>query len=253
MGETKIKKEEKKMSNPNVIAIIQARMGSTRLPGKVMKDMVGKPLLERVVDRVVRAKMIDSVVVATSEGNGDMVIAELCKSKKWLCFRGSEDDVLDRFYQAALAYKADVLVRITADCPLIDAGLIDEVVGKFLSLYPDIDYVANTLPPRTYPRGLDVEVITVEALHNQWRTAIKWREHVTANLRKNAGKFRVLNVTNETDYSRMRWCVDTTEDLEFVRKVYVHFGDSDFAWFDVVQLLDEYPDWAIMDYQEEPK
>jgi len=236
-----------------VVAVIQARVGSTRLPAKVLMEIDGKTILERVYNRVAQAETLDDVIVATTIKQNDDAIVDLCEMVNWHYYRGSEDDVLDRFYQCGAFYRADVIVRITADCPLIDPVLIDDVIAKFMSLYPDIDYASNTLPPRTYPRGVDVEVISRNALEVQWETAVKWREHVTASLRKNTENYRVIAVTNDTDYSHMRWCVDTAKDLEFVRKVFGHFKEQPFGWMDVIGLLEEHPDWVIVDAQEDPK
>lgn len=238
---------------PKIVALIQARVGSKRLPGKVLKDIEGQTMLERVVNRVKEAKNLDEVVIATTVSEGDIAIVELCKKHNWLCFRGSEPDVLDRFYQAACFFKADAVVRITADCPLIDPRLIDKVVEKFLTLYPDIDYASEGLTNRTFPRGLDTEVVSIGALRNEWQTSTKWREHVTLNIRKNAGRYRMADISNDKDYSYMRWCVDTAEDLEFVRRVYGHFNGSRFYWEDVVKLLEIHPDWVIIDTQVDPK
>ncbi len=240
-------------AKPKVVAIIQARTGSVRLPHKVLMDIGGKTMLGRVVERVKLARTLDDVLVATTVEKRDDAIMDLCLAEGWLCFRGNEDDVLDRYYQAAYLFGADIVVRITADCPLIDAGLIDDVVEKFLSLYPDIDYVSNTLPPRTYPRGLDTEVISIETLRTEWKISKKWREHVTMNLRNNANKSRVFNITNEKDYSFMRWCVDTAEDLAFVRRVYGHFRGNHFSWLDIIRLLGKRPSWILVDKQVDPQ
>jgi spore coat polysaccharide biosynthesis protein SpsF (cytidylyltransferase family) len=161
------------------VAIIQARMGSTRLPGKVLMDLAGEPMLVRVVNRVRRAERLDEVVVATTASPSDDPIFEGCRQRGWAVERGSEKDVLDRYYRAARAHHADVVVRITADCPFVDAGLIDQVVGAFLG--GGYDYVSNVLEPRTYPRGLDVEVFRFSALEKAWQEDRdpSWREHVT--------------------------------------------------------------------------
>ena len=241
------------MSKLKIVAVIQARMSSQRLPQKVLMDIEGQTMLERVVNRVKEAKTLDEVVIATTVSEGDNAIVKLCEGHNWLCFRGSEPDVLDRFYQVACFFKADAVVRITADCPLIDPRLIDMVVEKFLSLYPNIDYVSEGLTNRTFPRGLDTEVINIGALRNEWRTSTKWREHVTLNIRKNSSRYRMADIRNGKDYSYMRWCVDTAEDLEFVRKVYRHFNNRKFYWGDVVKLLENYPEWVIIDTQVDPK
>ena len=141
------------------IAIIQARMGSTRLPGKVLMDLAGAPLLARVVNRARRATRLDDVVVATTVEPRDTPIAQLCEARGWPCFRGSEADVLDRYYQAAKAFHADVVVRVTSDCPLIDPEVLDHLVEEFLDRQSTLDYAANFLPRPSYPHGLDAEVM----------------------------------------------------------------------------------------------
>ncbi|RLC82174.1 MAG: acylneuraminate cytidylyltransferase [Chloroflexi bacterium] len=227
------------------VAIIQAHMGSTRLPGKVLKDLAGEPMLARVVDRTRRTQTLDEVVVATTVQPADEAIVRLCAERGWPCFRGSEEDVLDRYYQAAVAHQADVVVRITSDCPLIEPEVVDLVVGEFLARQPEVDYVSNTLPPRTFPRGLDTEVVSFEALERAWREDENpaWREHVTPYIYRNPERFDCHGVTNEVDYSGMRWTVDTPEDLELVRRSYEHFGHDRFSWREVLAVLKERPDW----------
>lgn len=226
-----------------IVAIVQARMGSRRLPGKTLADLLGRPMLARVVDRVRQARTVDRVVVATSNGAADDKIAEFCWSEKILCFRGSEDDVLDRFYGAATEHDADVVVRITADCPLIDPGVMERVIERFRR--GDCDYATNALR-YTYPDGLDTEVFSMAALEQAWREARKQseREHVTPYLR--SGKFRVVNVESDVPLEkRQRWTVDHPADLEFVRGVYSAFGGkTDFTYQDVMQLLKERPQLA---------
>jgi spore coat polysaccharide biosynthesis protein SpsF len=144
-------------------------MGSTRLPGKVMMDVAGVPMLARVVNRLKRAKCLDEVIVATTENRHDDVIERLAAQANWVLFRGSEDDVLDRYYQAAVSGRADAVVRITSDCPLIDPFLVDRVIQLFVSLKHEVDYVSNSLPSPTFPRGLDTEVFSFGALERAWR------------------------------------------------------------------------------------
>jgi glutamate-1-semialdehyde aminotransferase/spore coat polysaccharide biosynthesis protein SpsF (cytidylyltransferase family) len=217
-----------------VIAIVQARMSSTRLPGKVLADVYGRPMLWRVVSRLGRARLLDKVLVATSENPSDDAIARFCEQEGICCFRGSETDVLDRYYQAARAHRADVVVRITSDCPLIDSVVVDKVVDRFLN--GRFDYVSNALR-YTYPDGLDTEVFSFEVLEQAWREATKnsEREHVTPYLR--SGKFRVENVENDRLLPRnLRWTVDEPADLEFVRKVYAGFKGKDH--FGMTEVLD---------------
>ncbi len=219
-----------------VIAIVQARMSSTRLPGKVLADVYGRPMLWRVVSRLGRARLVDKVLVATSENPSDDAIARFCEQEGICCFRGSETDVLDRYYQAARAHHADVVVRITSDCPLIDSVVVDKVVERFLN--GRFDYVSNALR-YTYPDGLDTEVFSFEVLDQAWREATKnsEREHVTPYLR--SGKFRVENVENDRLLPRkLRWTVDEPADLEFVRKVYAGFSGKDhFGMTEVLNFL----------------
>jgi glutamate-1-semialdehyde aminotransferase/spore coat polysaccharide biosynthesis protein SpsF (cytidylyltransferase family) len=225
-----------------IVAIIQARMGSSRFPGKTLADLAGRPMLARVVERVRRAAAVNKVVVATSTAAGDDPIAEFCAHERIPCFRGSEDDVLERFYDAAKEHGADVLVRITADCPLIDPGVIDRVVERFQC--GDCDYASNALR-YTYPDGLDTEVFSMAALQQAWREAKKpsEREHVTPYLR--SGKFRAVNVENESPSEPQRWTVDHPADLEFVRAVYAAFaGKTDFRYREVLELLKARPELA---------
>jgi len=240
--------------NIKLIAIIQARVGSTRLPGKVLKDLAGQPMLARVVNRTQRAKTISAIVVATTTKPTDDVIIRLCEKQGWSYFRGSEEDILDRYYRAALAFKADAIARITSDCPLIEPEIIDKVGNDFLSSYPDVDYVSNTLVP-TFPLGLDVEVMRFDALRKAWQedNNLAWREHVTPYIQYHSEKFKIRNVLNDKDYSYMRWTVDTIEDLTFVRKIYDHFQNDKFTWKEVLQLLEEHPEWLEINRKVQQK
>src|SRR4030081_1777500 len=175
-------------------------MCSTRLPGKVLLDLAGASVLSRVLERVRRTNSIDEVLVATTDRPSDDVIVQECLRYQIPIFRGQEEDVLDRYYRAAVSAKADVVVRITSDCPLIDPEVTGKTVQAFLEERPD--YASNCLV-RTYPRGLDTEVVTVRALERAWREAAKphQREHVTPYIYGNPGEFRLLSVTGEADYS----------------------------------------------------
>jgi len=232
------------MGRTKVVAVIQARMGSTRLPGKVLLDLAGEPMLVRVVNRSRRATALHEVAVATTTEPADDVIVELCEARGWPCFRGSEADVLDRYYRAAIEYQAGIVVRITADCPLIDPGVVDWVVREHL-LQGAAGYTSNTLPPRTFPRGLDVEVMSFEALERAWREDDNptWREHVTPYIYYQPEKFSLMAVVNNVDLSSMRWTVDTVDDVVFVRKIYDYFGQDVFSWQDILRSLNEHPEW----------
>jgi len=229
----------------NVVAIVQARMGSSRLPGKVLADIAGAPMLWRVVQRLGRAQTICRIIVATSSAAGDDAVAEFCRARKIACYRGSEDDVLDRYYRAAESCGAKTVVRITADCPLIDAEVVDRVVREFFST--GSDYASNTLSA-TYPDGLDTEVFSYTALAKAWKEARLGaeREHVTPYIR-NSKCFRVAGIEygGDTSVGRLRWTVDEPRDLEFVRAVYAHFhGRDDFGFHDVLKAMKEEPTMA---------
>ncbi len=226
------------------VAIIQARTGSTRLPGKVLMRISGKPMLLRVVERTKRAKLLNDVIVATTIKASDDAIANLCEAHGWPEFRGSEDDVLDRYFRAAQAYHADVVVRITSDCPLVDPSLIDTTIRGFVMAH-DCDYASNTLEPRTFPRGLDVEVFSYSALRKAWQCDKKYssREHVTPYIRQHPELFRLHSVEQTQNFSNLRWTVDTIEDLALVRRIYAYFGHDHFSWRDVLIAIQDNPEW----------
>jgi spore coat polysaccharide biosynthesis protein SpsF len=217
-------------------------MGSTRLPGKVMKDIGGETMLARVVWRARRAKLLDEVVVATTNKSADTPVIAECVKLGVPVFRGDEQDVLDRYYRSAQANRAEAVVRITSDCPLIDPEIIDEVIHAFLKAKPD--YASNTLN-HTYPRGLDTEVMTMTSLERAWQESSKpyHRSHVTPYIYQNPDMFRLLSIKGQADYSNFRWTVDTREDLNFVRSVYSRFNNQDtFGWHDVLKVLDQEPE-----------
>jgi len=258
---------------PGIIAIVQARMNSSRLPGKVLLDIGNEPMLGRVVQRTSQSTLVEQVLVATTTDPTDDVLNNYCSTHSLPCWRGSQYDVLDRYYQAALASHAEIVVRITADCPLIDPELVDRTIQTLLGdagsgtpgstgLDTDFDFSANRLPPpwrRTFPIGLDTEVCTFTALQRAWREASEpaAREHVMpymyegvqlepAGNQVSAGEsprgFRVALLDSAEDHGNHRWTVDTAEDLEFVRQVYDHFGSrQDFSWKEVLALVESRP------------
>ncbi len=238
---TDINSKEKK----NVAAIIQARMDSNRLPGKVMKDIRGYPMLDWVITRAKSAEMVDSVMVATTIDASDNTVAEWCEKHRVPCFRGATLDVLDRFYQAATMIKADVVVRLTADCPLIDPNVIDDVIRLFFE--KDADFCANRLPApyhRTFPIGLDVEVVSFYALQRAWREAkqVFEREHVLPYLYAVDGRFKISILEAPQDYGQMRWTVDTPQDLAFIRRLIAEMQcDRDVSWLQILEYLEEHP------------
>ena len=196
-------------------------------------------MLSRVVWRVRRATLLDEVVVATTNRAADQVIVSECSKFGSPVFRGDEEDVLDRYYRAAQAFKAEGIVRITSDCPLVDPEVIDAVVKGFFKEMPD--YASNTLN-HTYPRGLDTEVMTMASLERAWHESNKpyHRSHVTPYIYQNPEMFRLLSIKAEVDYSSHRWTVDTVDDLNFVRAIYARLENQDtFGWQDVLKVLDQ--------------
>ena len=227
-----------------ISAIIQARMGSTRLPGKVLMDLGGKTVLARVVDRLRQASRVDEIVVATTSSAADDGIVRECHHLKVEYFRGSENDVLDRYYRAARAGAAGVVVRITSDCPAIDPQLIDETIEVFQQ--QRADYASNVFP-RTYPRGLDTEVFTTAVLDQAWHDAHEpfQREHVTPYFYQHPELFRQASLRGQVDYSQYRWTLDTAADLELLRAIYAHFSNQDdFSWSEVIALIEREPELA---------
>jgi spore coat polysaccharide biosynthesis protein SpsF len=225
-----------------IVAIVQARMGSTRLPGKVMKDIGGESMLARVVGRLRRARLINEVLIATTDMAADDAIVTECRKCQVPVSRGDEKDVLDRYFRAAQLSKAEIVVRITSDCPLIDPEITDKTIAAFIEARPD--YASNIMQ-RTYPRGLDTEVMPVATLEKAWRQARKpyEREHVTPYIYEHPDEFKLVSVTGEQDYSSFRWTVDTPEDLEFVRAVYQKLTpEGAFSWRDVLALLQREPE-----------
>ncbi len=225
------------------VAIVQARLGSTRLPGKVLLPLLGEPVLTRVMRRTARAQRLSEVVVATTVDPSDDPIVDLARSEGWPVVRGSTDDLLDRYMVAARAHEADVVVRITSDCPLIDPDVIDRTVLAFEA--GDWDYASNSMEPRTFPRGLDVEVVARDALARAWREDADpaWREHATPYIYRHPERFRLLAVPASEDHSDHRWSIDTPEDYELVRRIYEALGRDDFAWREALAVVEAHPAW----------
>jgi spore coat polysaccharide biosynthesis protein SpsF len=211
-----------------------------------MLPLLDEPMLTRVVRRTSRAATLDEVVVATTVDTADEPIVSLARDEHWALVRGSETDLLDRYAVAARTHAADIVVRITSDCPLIDPALIDETVTAFEQ--GGVDYASNSLEPRTFPRGLDVEVISRQALERAWRDDGNpaWREHATPYIYRHPESFRLLRVDADADYSGHRWCVDTPEDYELVRRIYAALGHDRFGWREALAIVEENPDWATI-------
>lgn len=219
----------------NIVAIVQARMGSTRLPGKVMKPIGGKPMIEWLLARLGMAQRVTHVVVATSVHPSNAPLTEHVRLLGYACETGSETDVLQRYALAARAHAADVVIRITGDCPLVDPNLVDDAIARFLDA--GVDYLCNNYPP-TYPDGLDIEVFSADALYRAQSEATDTfdREHVTPYLRR-PGLFRTATIGVGEDLSALRWTVDESADFEVVSRVFAHFAPRyDFTWRDVLAL-----------------
>lgn len=249
---------------PRVVAIIQGRMSSSRLPGKILADIAGQPMLQRVFIRTSRAATVTETIFATTTDPSDDPVAEYCDFSGIPFTRGSLYDVLDRYYQAAKRARAEIVVRITADCPVIDPELIDDVVNTLLeSGNGRFDFVANRLPPpypRTYPIGLDVEACTFKVLQKAWEEAKEpqHREHAmpyfyegvelttekrTLQTGVSPRGYNVALLQHTTDFGEYRWTVDTPEDLEFMRQLYSRFhGRDDFTWKEVLDVVHNEPD-----------
>jgi spore coat polysaccharide biosynthesis protein SpsF len=237
---------------PNPVAIVQARLGSTRLPRKVLADVCGKTLIERQMDRLQRSKILREIVVAIPTGEADDDLAEFVKAKRWRCFRGSPANVLSRYNAAAKRYKADPVVRVTMDCPLIDWSVVDSTIAVYLG--GGFDYVSNNLD-RTFPHGLDVEVFSATALRAAHKKAkdVSDREHVTEWIRRHQDRpFRLGNLRypiETTDVQTAafligsRLTVDYPEDLELVRAIYSAFPEKDYVTIaDVMALFSKNPE-----------
>ena len=225
-----------------VVAIVQARMGSTRLPGKVTRNISGKPMLWHLINRLKGSELVDRIVVATTDKDFDKPILELAQEMAIESFAGSEDDVLDRYYQAAKKYDAETVVRITADCPMIDPEVTDRIIGHFLKNRHNVDYAHTGL---SFPDGLDTEVFAFDTLERAWLEA-RWlseREHVTPYI-KNSGVFRIATVEYEDDLSHMRWVMDDERDLELVTEVFhkLYKEHETFHLRDVLDFLNKRPE-----------
>lgn len=228
------------------VAIVQARMGSTRLPGKVLRPLGGRPMLTHVVERLRHARRLAGVVVATSTLAQDDPIVPVATDAGAEVFRGDEQDVLGRYVGAAEMFRADVIVRVTADCPLIDPDVVDEAVGLYAVTPDELDYVSNTME-RTYPRGLDVEVFPRRILIDLHgcSTSADEREHVTLHLLHHPDHYRVAHVRSVENHARHYWTVDTAADFELMERIYeaLYAANPCFGWRDVLRAFETRPEW----------
>jgi len=225
------------------IVIIQARMGSTRLPNKVMKDLCGKPVLWHVVNRLKHSKYISDIVIATTALPEDDAIQKFCEENNLKYYRGSSENVLSRYYEAAGKYEAETVIRITSDCPVIDPVLLDEMIVDFNN--SNADYMSNSLL-RTFPRGLDAEIFSFKVLEKTYKEASKQYEleHVTPYIYQHPELFSLKNFANVTDYSYHRWTLDTEEDYKLLQEIYNNLYDEVklFQWKDILKLVELKPE-----------
>jgi spore coat polysaccharide biosynthesis protein SpsF len=242
----------------STVAIVQARMTSTRLPGKVLLEVLGTPMLAFQLERVRHVPSIDAIVIATTTNATDDPVAAFAKAGGFGLHRGSEHDVLARFAGAAEAAEATTVVRLTADCPLADPDVIEKVIQRYQGARPPCDYVTNAIP-RSYPAGLDVEVFSRDALELAAAEAKDAydREHVTPFLYRNPARFRLLSVVHDPDLSWERWTLDEPGDFELIRRVLeaIYPVNPTFRMADVVQVLEEHPDWRALNgsVREKPR
>ncbi len=227
-------------SNEKVSAIIQARMGSTRLPEKIMKPLAGKPALWHVINRLGYSKNIDEIIIATTINNEDSVIEEFCRDYKVTCFRGSEQDVLDRYYQAATKFSVDHIVRITSDCPLIDPCVVDEVVAGYFEGNYDLYGLGNE-----FPDGLDCVIFSYPVLKNTWKNASlpSEREHVGPYMEKHPEKYRTGRLNKFKGLSHHRWTLDEQADLRFLEEIFnrLYREEEIFLTQEILDLLEKEP------------
>lgn len=221
--------------------IIQARMGSTRLPGKVMLDLAGKPILSHVIDRCKAISLVDEVVIATTTSSMDDTIVDLAHTENVGIYRGSETNVLQRYYEAAKASRSDIVVRVTSDCPLLDPDISSKVVRCFRESTL-LDYCSNTIQ-RTFPQGLDTEVFSMQALEKSYYNANKAyeQEHVTPYIYQNPNLFKMVQLcVKDKDYSSYRWTVDTPDDYELIKIVYdrLYLPHEIFTYGQVLELFE---------------
>jgi spore coat polysaccharide biosynthesis protein SpsF (cytidylyltransferase family) len=233
-----------------LLVLVQARLGSSRLPGKALMEIAGRPMLAHVIARASAIPGVDRTVLATTTSPEDEALVELARSLGVPAVRGSVDDVLDRFRSALIQHPADAVLRATADCPLLDPAVSGLVVKEYLEHRGETDYVGNVEPP-TYPDGLDTEVFSAAALERAWREARSPsdREHVTTYIRDGRNGFRIRNVTHEEDLSMHRWTVDEARDLELVRAVYAELAPDAarvFGMPEVLALLRARPELVVM-------
>ena len=245
-----------KTGKMKTVIIVQARMTSTRLPGKILKKVLGKSLLEYQIERLGQVKLADEVVIATTINETDEPIVQLCNNLSTPYFRGSQEDVLSRYYETAKAHQADLIVRVTSDCPLIDPQVIDRVIKFYIDHQTEYDYVSNSLE-RTYPRGMDTEVFSFNALQEAFlgATALPDREHVTPFIHRQPQRYSLASVNYSDNQSHHRWTVDTPEDFELIKRILeaIYPNLPDFTLKDCLNLLQKNPEWLTINAHVQQK
>lgn len=241
----------------SIVLIVQARMGSTRLPGKVLKEVLGKSLLEFQIERLLRVRFADNIVIATTTERADQPVVELCSMLAVPVYRGEQENVLRRYQEAAHFAAAEVIVRLSADCPLIDPAVIDQAIRFYLDHYPKYDYVSNT-QIRTFPRGMDVEVFSRKALEEAALHAQKpfEKEHVTPYIYQHPDRFTLGNFVGPKDFSSLRLTVDTQEDFTLIKKILeeLYPVHPKFTLEDILELMiQKHPEWQMINQQIKQK
>ena len=224
-----------------ITCVIQARTDSKRLANKVLKEIEGTPMICHIINRIKRSRNVEQIILATTDNNSDKILLDIAEKFKIIGFAGDEDDVLERFFDAATSFSADPIVRITGDCPLVDPELLDIMIQIFLE--NKYDYISNTIE-RTFPDGLDIEIFSFDALKKAHEEA-KWsseREHVTPFIIKNQDLFKVYNYKNKQDLSNLRWCIDEEDDLLMVKQIFHEMGNKQFfSTDDIIELISKNP------------
>lgn len=245
------------MSKPDMektCVIVQARVGSTRLPNKVLMDLCGKPVLWHVINRLRKSQLISGIIVATTTLPQDDAIQSFCEENDTAFYRGSSENVLSRYYEAAKKFDVRTVIRITSDCPVIDPLLIDEMIKEFES--SGADYMSNSIE-RTFPRGLDTEIFPFPILEKTFNEAVKPHEleHVTPYIYQHPELFRLKNFASGKDYSSHRWTLDTEEDYKLIKEIYValYRENEMFYWGDILKLFDERPELSNINRHIEQK
>lgn len=238
----------------NIGVIIQARMGSTRLPGKIMKKIEQKTVLEYVISSLEKSEFIQEIIIATTKNKEDDVIEDKVKKLGKKIYRGSQDNVLERYTFAARENKLDIVIRITSDCPLIDVNIVDSIIKEFIDKKPD--YISNTIK-RTYPRGMDCEVFSINALERAYRDAESEsdKEHVTPYIYKNPDKFKISNYCADEDNSKYRITLDVEEDFEVISFIIKEINNKmlDFSYESVIKIIEDSKIYTINQHVEQKK